>query len=120
MWRRCGGRWRFQVKNLWAQLYMYRNAPFDYGDEHSIFHAARSLGEQIFVQQAKDAVHFGRRALPVGGRKREESKGMNAKFGSCFDDGPAGFGARAMPGGAWQSPMGSPAPVAVGNDGNVQ
>src|SRR5258708_8472134 len=92
----------------------------DDADANAIFDAARGFRQEIFVQQAKDAVDFGERRLPVRGRKREQCKRVNTELGCSLDDRAAGFGSGAVPGRARQSAMRGPASVAVGNDGNMQ
>src|SRR5438477_7337335 len=72
------------------------------------------------MEQAKDRIDFGRRALPVGGRDGEQGERVDAQLGSSFNDGTAGFRSRAMARGAPQATRSGPAAVAIGNDGDMQ
>ena len=82
--------------------------------------AMGGFGEQIFLEDFKNRGDFGGGPLPVRGREREESEGVNAEMRRAADDAAGGLGAGAMAGGARQGAGGGPAAVAVADDGDVQ
>jgi hypothetical protein len=111
---------RFGVGDDLAESCGNAVAATDDAQTDAFVEAMGGFDKEIFVEDAQDGVDFSGRALPVGGREREEGERVNAECGSGFDQAPCGFGAGTVSGGTRKAAGGGPAAVAVGNDGDVE
>ena len=71
------------------------------------------------MENAQDRVDFGHGALPIGGGQGKKSERVDTETRRSFDYRASSVGAGAVSCGTRQAAGGGPAPIAVGNDGNV-
>src|SRR5258708_28832040 len=110
----------FGIGDGLAQRGRHAVAAADDAEPHAFLDAVRGFGEQVFVEQPQDGVHFGGWPLPVRGGKRKERESVNAEARRGLDNAARGFGSGAVAGGTRKPTRSGPAAVAIGNDSDMK
>ncbi len=117
---RALGRGRFRIADGLPQRGGQAVPPPDDAEPHAFLDAMRRFGEQIFVEQPQDRLHFDGRAFPIRGGKREKRQRVNSQARRRLNDATRRFRSRAVAGRARQTPRGRPPAIAIRNDGHME